>query len=175
MKKKVKFNLEAGARYGSFMSVGELLNIEVPRLKNTMKAQFLPQWTGYDRSDVESILDKRFILTDLSLSDINSEDIRGVAKFSKTMMKAATEQPEEMLKITTAFGKRGNREDREKVLERAEKLGLYSPDDSEPTALIGVILLVGAAILLAGCCNHTDRDCGDDGNSGSGGTDGDPK
>lgn len=163
--------LPRGARYGAFLSIGELLSVETPRLKDAVKVQFLPQWAGEYGKAVEAVLHKRFVLMDIGASDVGREDITGIAKMARKLGQAAEEHPEELLKIATAFGRSGSKEDREAVLDRSERLGILSGDD--PAAfgpLVGLGLLIGAA-LLASCCNETDRSC-DDGDT-DGDTDGD--
>lgn len=171
-KKKVLQAL-GDARFGSFLSVGELLGIEEYRLQNAIKLQFLPQWEELGNS--ESVLSKRSVLVDIRTSDLSLADMERVAKAGNLIGQAAQEDPELLLKIVRAYGRSGEKEEREKTLGRAERLGLWSPDDSEPAAIIGAVLLVGAAILIAGCCVKTDTDCSDPGPGNGDGTGGKPE
>lgn len=166
MRQKHAKRLPSGARYGSFLSVGDLLGIDVARLKDAIKVQFLPQWEGDDQKKTDAVLSKRFVLLDMRNSDVGLEDVRGLAKLSGALARAVADNPDELLSIAAAFGRSGTKEARLNVLNTATRLGLFSPDDSEPTAIWGVGLLIGAAILLAGCCQETDTDCSDDGDTG---------
>lgn len=165
-----------GSRYGPFISVGDLLEIGADGLRDTVKVQFLPQWESYDDRNPEAVLSKRFVMADLGMTEIAEGNVRGLEAVAESLAKAARERPEEIVRIADAFGPSGTREDRESIPRRASELGL-SAGPGGPIAIWGVLFAVGAAILLAGCCQETDSDCGsngtdtdDDKAGGTGGT-----
>jgi hypothetical protein len=169
---KIARILPRGARYGAFLSVSDLLGIDRPGLRGVPKVQFLPQFETTDNSSVEAVLSKRFLLVDAGISDVSTTDLTGIERVAERLARASREAPEELLKIALAFGQSGTREDREELPERARRLGLMNPDDSEPTAIWVGILLVGAALLISSCCNETDTDCGSNGSDTDVDTDG---
>lgn len=165
-----------GSRYGPFLSVGRLLGLRSDGTKDSFKAQFLPQWED-SGNDVEAAFSKRFLMIDLGMAELAYEDLDATERVAKALSVAARSAPEELRAIANAFGPSGDREDRESALERALKLGI-AEDDDDPVAFWGVVLLVGAALLVSACCNETDSDCGSNGtdtddDKGGGGTGGD--
>jgi hypothetical protein len=170
MKQKRKILRAAGAgRYHSFLSIGPLLGVRSHGLENTTKVEFLPQWE--DKGATQAVLSKRALLIDLGVSDIKSDDLKHLARFTNVVEKAARDHPAELLKIVQAFGRSGSKAEREKALDRAAHLNLFRAGDPEPVAVWGVLLAIGAAILIAGCCQETDTECDSDSDTDNG-TDG---
>lgn len=157
--KKKRLRPAGNARYGSFVSVGNLLGVKSPGLKNTIKLEFLPQWEEKNLRAVEAVLSKRSLLVDVRASELSLDDIKKLASAGESIRRAANEHPNILLRIVQAFGGSGTKEERKKALERAQSVGLWKTGDSEPVAFWGGLLLVGAAILIAGCCNETDTEC----------------
>lgn len=158
-----------GFRYGPFMSVGDLLGFRADGLRDTAKVQFLPQWYEEDGKNPEAVLSKRFVMADLGMTEVAKVDLKGLDDLAGNLAKALRDRPEEVLSIVNAFGPSGTREDRETIPGRSEELGL-SAGPNRPIAIWGVLLAVGAALILAGCCQETDTDCGSNGGT-DGGTD----
>ena len=76
-----------GSRYGAFLSVGNLLGVEAPGLKDTVKAQLLPQWENYDGNAFEAVLSKRFLMVDLGMSEVTRADLAGVDELGENSRK----------------------------------------------------------------------------------------
>jgi hypothetical protein len=147
-------------RYGAFLSIGELLGVKAPGLVHALKVEFLPQWEHDGQT--EAVLSKRSLLVDIRASHLRPADIEGLATMAERVRQAALGQPDTLLKIVQAFGRTGSKAERERALERAEQLGLWQRGDPEPPALWGIVLLAGAAVLIAGCCQETDTECDSD-------------
>jgi hypothetical protein len=173
MKKSKRLRRDGQSRYRSYLSIGPLLNLQAQGLRDTLKAEFLPQWDLQERGATEAVLSKRSLLVDIGMSQIELADLEQVPVFLERLRKVIAEEPDKVLEIVQAFGLNGSKPEREKAARRATALGLYRADDpGEPVAFWGVALLVGAAILIAGCCNETDTECDTDTDT-DGDTDGD--
>src|SRR4051812_3753211 len=139
---KIAKALPRGTRYGPFLSVGNLVGLDSKGTKDMLKVQFLPQWEE-DRSEVEAVLSKRFLMVDLGLTEITQADLNGMARIARGLTHAVRTSPEQVLAIANAFGPSGSREDREGALHRAASLGLVQRGD-DPLAIWGVLIGVAA-------------------------------
>lgn len=110
---------------------------------------------------MEAVLRKRFLIIDLGMAELAYADFEGAARIADGLAQASRSDPERLRMIANAFGPAGSREDREMALSTAAQLGLTGNDD--PVAFWGAVLLVGAALLVAACCDKTDSDCGSNG------------
>lgn len=154
------------AKTGSFVSVPNAFKGLEEELKccakvecyTEVKDEALTTETSSHSTNLETVFSFDRLLIDFGALDPSSLEVQKIAKDSERLKDFIFEWSEDIQKIVELLHSNPSISDLNKVSEIAQEMGLTKEDEPEMACLLDTIVLIGGALLLAGCtCGLHDK------------------